>query len=55
MIESSKAANEVYSPTSGVIEEVNPFIIDNPHAVGRDPIKEGVFPLFWAHQHDAHR
>jgi glycine cleavage system H protein len=41
IIESVKATNDLYSPVSGKIIEVNTALSDDPGAVNRDPYGEG--------------
>lgn len=41
MIESSKAANEIYSPVSGVINEINSQVTQQPQIIGKSPMLEG--------------
>ena len=41
MIESVKAANDIYSPVSGEIVEVNSALAESPEAVNADPYGAG--------------
>lgn len=41
VIESVKAANDIYSPVSGEIVEVNETLADDPAAVNNDPYGDG--------------
>lgn len=41
VLESTKAAADVYSPVSGVIVEVNRELVDHSELVNRSPQKEG--------------
>jgi len=41
VIESVKATNDLYSPVSGEIVEVNSSLRDDPSAVNRDPYGDG--------------
>jgi glycine cleavage system H protein len=41
VIESVKAASEVYAPVSGEITEVNQALADTPGAINQDPLGEG--------------
>ena len=41
VIESVKATNDLYSPVSGVIIEVNKELIDDPGIVSRNPYDKG--------------
>jgi glycine cleavage system H protein len=41
VIESVKAASEVYSPVSGEVVEVNPDLADAPALVNEDPLDKG--------------
>ncbi len=43
MVESVKAASDVYSPVSGEVTEGNPAIADDPAIINRDPEGEGWF------------
>ncbi len=43
VVESVKAASEVYAPVSGAITEVNQGIIDDPSLVNSDPLGAGWF------------
>ena len=41
VIESVKATNDLYSPVSGRVTEVNRALADDPGTVNRDPYGEG--------------
>ncbi len=41
VLESTKAAADIYSPVSGVIVEVNGKLIQNPELINESPEKEG--------------
>jgi glycine cleavage system H protein len=41
VIESVKAASDLYSPVAGKVVEVNQKLTDNPELVNRDPYGEG--------------
>ncbi|MBK8182611.1 MAG: glycine cleavage system protein GcvH [Candidatus Competibacteraceae bacterium] len=41
VLESVKAASDVYSPLDGVIVEVNETLADNPELINQDPYGEG--------------
>lgn len=41
VIESVKAASDIYSPVSGEIVEVNPAVTADPGLINRDPFGEG--------------
>lgn len=41
VIESVKAASDLYAPVAGVVAEVNPQLGDHPELVNRDPYGEG--------------
>lgn len=41
VVESVKAASDIYSPISGEIVEVNEALLDNPALVNTDPYGEG--------------
>ena len=43
VIESVKAASEIYAPLSGIIEEVNEALDDDPALVNREAISGGWF------------
>jgi glycine cleavage system H protein len=43
VVESVKAASDVYSPVSGTVVEGNPAIADDPAVINRDPEGEGWF------------
>ncbi|MBP7829136.1 MAG: glycine cleavage system protein GcvH [Kiritimatiellae bacterium] len=41
VVESVKAASDIYAPCDGVITEVNPALPDRPEIINRDPYGEG--------------
>jgi glycine cleavage system H protein len=43
VVESVKAASDVYAPVSGVVSEGNPLVADDPAIINRDPEGEGWF------------
>ena len=43
VVESVKAASDVYAPVSGEITEINQAIMDEPALVNRDPMGKGWF------------
>ena len=43
VVESVKAASEVYAPVDGTVTETNPAIIDDPSVVNTDPMGNGWF------------
>ena len=43
IVESVKAASDVYSPVSGEIIEVNELILDNPETINESPYSDGWF------------
>ena len=43
IVESVKAASDVYSPISGEIIEVNELLLDNPETVNESPYSDGWF------------
>ena len=43
VVESVKAASDVYAPASGEVTEANPAIADDPSVINRDPEGEGWF------------
>jgi glycine cleavage system H protein len=43
VVESVKAASDVYAPVSGEVIEINQAIVDEPRLVNRDPMGKGWF------------
>jgi glycine cleavage system H protein len=43
VVESVKAASDVYSPLSGKVSEANAALADDPALINRDPAGEGWF------------
>lgn len=43
VVESVKAASEIYAPVSGTIVETNAAIVDNPALINEDPLAAGWF------------
>ncbi len=43
VVESVKAASDIYAPVAGRVAEVNSAIVDDPSLVNRDPAGEGWF------------
>jgi glycine cleavage system H protein len=43
VVESVKAASDVYAPVSGEVIEANPAVADDPAIINRDPEGEGWF------------
>ena len=43
VVESVKAASDVYAPVSGQVVEANPAIVDDPSIINSDPEGEGWF------------
>lgn len=43
VVESVKAASEIYAPVGGEVVEVNQTVADDPSTVNRDPLGEGWF------------
>lgn len=41
VVESVKAASDLYSPASGTVVEINQLVLDNPALVNKDPFGEG--------------
>jgi len=41
VLESVKAASDVYAPVSGVIVEVNEDLVDHPERINSDPFNDG--------------
>jgi glycine cleavage system H protein len=41
VVESVKAASDIYSPVSGEVAEINPALADNPALVNTDPYGDG--------------
>ena len=43
IVESVKAASDVYSPISGEVTEVNPILEDQPEIINTSPYEDGWF------------
>ena len=43
IVESVKAASDVYSPISGEVTEVNPILEDQPEIINSSPYEDGWF------------
>ena len=43
VVESTKAASDVYTPVSGEVIDVNQSIVDDPSTINLDPEREGWF------------
>ena len=43
VVESVKAASDIYSPVSGIVEEVNEALDESPETVNQDPYGDGWF------------
>src|SRR4029079_16739488 len=43
VVESVKAASDVYAPVGGEVVEINPAIVENPKLVNEDPMGKGWF------------
>ena len=43
VVESVKAASDVYAPLAGEVIDINPLLADNPETVNSDPYHEGWF------------
>lgn len=43
VVESVKAASEIYAPVGGEVVEVNQTVADDPSTVNRDPLGDGWF------------
>ncbi len=43
VVESVKAASDIYSPISGIVEEVNETLDESPETVNQDPYGDGWF------------
>lgn len=41
IVESTKAASDIYAPVSGVIQEVNSILESHPERINQDPYGEG--------------
>jgi glycine cleavage system H protein len=41
VIESVKAASDIYSPATGIISEVNSAVEDSPETINKDPYGDG--------------
>ena len=45
VVESVKAASDVYAPIAGEVLEINPAAVDEPEAVNRDPYHTWLFRI----------
>ncbi len=46
VVESVKAASDIYAPVAGIVTDANPDLADNPELVNTDPYGEGwIFKL----------
>ena len=43
VVESVKAASDIYAPVSGAVEEINDALEDSPETVNQDPYGDGWF------------
>ena len=43
VVESVKAASDIYAPVSGAVEEINEVLEDSPETVNQDPYGDGWF------------
>ena len=43
VVESVKAASDIYAPVSGAVEEINEVMEDSPETVNQDPYGDGWF------------
>ena len=43
VVESIKAASDIFAPVAGIIMELNDLIVEDPGLVNRDPMGEGWF------------
>ena len=43
VVESVKAASDIYAPLAGTVVEVNPAVVDEPGMVNADPLEGGWF------------
>jgi glycine cleavage system H protein len=43
VVESVKAASDVYAPVAGEVVEINPAVVDTPALVNQDPMGSGWF------------
>ena len=43
VVESVKAASDIYAPASGAVEEINEALEDSPETVNQDPYGDGWF------------
>ena len=43
VVESVKAASDIYAPVSGAVEEINECLEDSPETVNQDPYGDGWF------------
>lgn len=54
VVESVKAASDVYAPVSGVVVENNPTLSDSPELINKDPYGDGwIFKIKLANVADA--
>lgn len=44
-VESVKAASDLYAPVSGTIVEINENLVDNPRALGEDPMENWIIKV----------
>jgi glycine cleavage system H protein len=43
VVESVKAASDIYAPLSGTVAETNPAVVEDPAVINKDPESEGWF------------
>jgi glycine cleavage system H protein len=43
VVESVKAASDIYAPLSGTVAETNPAVVEDPALINKDPESEGWF------------
>ena len=56
VVESVKAANDLFAPLAGTIVEVNEALLEQPELVNHDPFGKGwIFKLKPDHRNDIHR
>ncbi|HMO02032.1 MAG TPA: glycine cleavage system protein GcvH [Oligoflexia bacterium] len=41
VVDSTKAASDIYAPISGVVTEVNSYLLDHPETINQDPYGDG--------------
>lgn len=52
VLESVKAASEIYAPISGIITEINNKVVEAPELINKDPFGEGWLVKIQPHQYE---